>query len=337
MWARGGRQGCGRRGGRTRPRQEVKDEAAAATSPAGALASDFRPPGLRGDKSLPQLPRPGHFVAATAAGQRVPQGGTTKNSAGKRGASQAERPRRTTTATEDRAVGAPGAEGGPWEPPHCKRADGMVARTAVAGSPTGLHRQEPGGVGEPAGDAHGRRAARVARGGMPARKSCCARLLPPAFSGARRAGPHAGGSGQGLKRQFEEPEASRGHRQGRGRRGTCPKKEVVARCPGPPRRSEAVHATGTSPRGPVMSSAAASLAWDRARAVCIGPGPGTRSADTGAQPCPTGLSAVKNVFSESVTRDSQRPHGGQPAAARGTASGHTRDSQRPHAAAGHFE
>lgn len=97
--------------------------------------------------------------------QRVPQGGTTKNSAGKRGASQAERPRRTTTATEDRAVGAPGAEGGPREPPRCKRADGMVARTAVAGSPTGLHRQEPGGVGEPAGDAHGRRAARVARGG----------------------------------------------------------------------------------------------------------------------------------------------------------------------------
>lgn len=253
--------------------------------------------------------------------QRVPQGGTTKNSAGKRGASQAERPRRTTTATEDRAVGAPGAEGGPREPPRCKRADGMVARTAVAGSPTGLHRQEPGG-----GACRGRtREAGSACGaeGMPARKSCCARLLPPAFSGARRPGPHAGGSGQGLKRQFEEPEASRGHRQGRDRRGTCPKKEVVARCPGPPRRSEAMHATGTSPRGPVMSSAAASLAWDRARAVCIGPGLGTRSADTGAQPCPTGLSAVKNVFSESVTRDSQWPHGGQPAATHGSASGHT--------------
>lgn len=96
--------------------------------------------------------------------QRVPQGGTMKNSAGKRGASQAERPRRTTTATEDRAVGTPGAEGGPREPPRCKRADGMVARTAVAGSPTGLHRQEPGAGGGLPGT-HTGGGQRVRRGG----------------------------------------------------------------------------------------------------------------------------------------------------------------------------
>lgn len=114
MWARGGRQGCGRRGGRTRPRQEVKDEAAAATSPAGALASDFRPPGLRGDKSLPQLPRPGHLVTATAAGSVSPREGQRKilqeNGVQVRLSGREGQPRRQRT--------------GPWEPREQKAAPG---------------------------------------------------------------------------------------------------------------------------------------------------------------------------------------------------------------------
>lgn len=129
--------------------------------------------------------------------QRVPQGGTTKNSAGKRGASQAERPRRTTTATEDRAVGAPGAEGGPREPPRCKRADGMVARTAVAGSPTGLHRQEPGGGGSLPGT-HTGGGQRVRRGGgcQPGNRAAPA-FCPQPSPGRDGQGPTPEGVGRG--------------------------------------------------------------------------------------------------------------------------------------------
>lgn len=94
--------------------QRRPHEAAAATSPAGALASDFRPPGLRGDKLLPQLPRPGHFVTATAAGSVSPREGQRKilqeNGVQVRLSGREGQPRRQRT--------------GPWEPREQKAAPG---------------------------------------------------------------------------------------------------------------------------------------------------------------------------------------------------------------------
>lgn len=129
-----------------------------------------------------------------------------------------------------------GALGSDGQPPELRR------------SLTGLERQEPGE--RQAGRGRAREAGSACGVGAGQEIVLRASSCPQPSLGCDGQGPTPGGSGQGLKWLFEEPEVSRGPWQGREGRGTCLKKDMVAKCLGDPPGSEATRVTGTSPHGP---------------------------------------------------------------------------------------